>query len=121
MKLTEDLTIAQVQMPPKDLSEDELHVAEEALLRLLYNWETESLKPRLRATLQREINNASNPDAAFLLNQDLMRPAELYQLLNAVQLLGKHLVDRCYDRIERKAAMGDPDAIEELAQLNSST
>lgn len=117
MKAIDDLTIQQVMVPVgRSVTEDELDVAERALLTLLHRWETETLKPKLRGTLRREIER----EYAFITDYDLMRPAELYQLINAAQLLSKYLLDRSYRRIERRAAVGDPEALKDLALLNDS-
>lgn len=118
MKPIDDLTLKQVEIPcGRSISKDDLEIAERALLKLLHSYTEEELKPKLRITLQKEIKRASNPDAAFLLNYDLMKPAELYQLINASQLLGKYLFKREYHRIELRAAKGDPEAIEDLECL----
>ena len=119
MKSIDDLTIKQVQIPAgRSISKDDLEIAERALLKLLHSYTEEVMKPNLRCMLQREIEqHPESPESAFLLDYNLMKPAELYQLINAAQILGKYLFKREYQRIERRAANGDPEAIEDLECL----
>lgn len=120
MKTIDDLTLEQVVIPSgRSISRDELEVAERALLKLLHSYTEAELKPKLRNTLQKEIEKVSEPEAAFLLNYNLMKPAELYQLINASQLLGKYLIRHIESSIERRAAEGDSEAIKDLALLKS--
>ncbi len=119
MKPIDDLTLKQVVLPSgHSISKDELEVAERALLKLLHSYTEEELKPKLRNTLQTEIEKASEPEAAFLLDYNLMKPAELYQLINASQLLGQYLCRHIESSVERRAAEGDPEAIKDLALIN---
>ncbi len=116
MKDIDHLTIKQVRVPTgRTITEVELEDAERALQTLLYNYTEEILKPELRIKLRKEFEVSS--DYAFLMDYDLMKPAELYQLINAAQLLGKYLFKRNYHRIELKATKGDPEAIQDLEFL----
>lgn len=115
MKPIDDLTIKQVAIPHgRSISKDDLEIAERALLELLHSYTEEELKPKLRITLQAELERASNPDAAFLLDYNLMKPSELYQLINASQILGKYLCRHIESSIERRAISGDAEAIKDL-------
>ncbi len=120
MKSIDDLTLKQVEVPyGRSISKDELEVAERALLMLLSSYKENVLKPKLRVLLQEEFENTSEPEATFLLDYNLMKPAELYQLINASQLLGKYLVGHIRISVERRAANGDPEAISDLDKIFS--
>lgn len=122
MKVIDDLTLKQVVIPSgQSISKDELEVAERALLKLLGSYTDEVLKQNLRNTLQKEIEKISEPEAAFLLDYNLMKPAELYQLIAASQLLCRHLVLHIESSISRRAYKGDPEAIDDLAALHGTT
>lgn len=117
MKQIDDLTMKQVKIPAgRSVTDDDLDIAERALATLLSCYTDEVLKRDLRIMLLREVN--THEESAFLLDHDLMKPAELYRLISAAQLLEKHLFNRSYRRIERRAAEGDPEAIKDLALIN---
>lgn len=113
-----NLTIGEAEFPAgRSVTDDELAQKEYALFRLLYSYSELKLKSDLRSTLHLFDNNQKEYRPYVVSNYQLMKPVELYRLIDAADVLKNYLTSRYIARLEKFAASGDQDAVEVLRQL----
>ena len=117
MQNIEDLTIRDAEIRAGvSITEEELDRSEQALFKLLQSYSEQELKEELRL-LMNELSEKYPADKFIILNDELMRPAELYKVIDASNTLLSFLMERKKNRLKRRAQNGDQDAIWELHNI----